>query len=527
MGLSFLFLEILGDRFSGVAPRSLCVPVSFSIYKTHRDKKHTEGVGWMIVDESFDVKVNKLNIDWYRSRGFSCELRDIVNVNVRDLIKGSTIVVRYICDRCGCEKKLKFSSFSGKQDVNGKTYCKSCANIIFRENKYKPYYAVDGFKICRHCNRKLPADTDYFYISPRTPDGWNYKCKECFGKKFTNHLTHIPKDGHKFCKKCDRELPIHNRYFTKDDGCRDGFRGVCRECMGRGFLKEEHVPPKIWSEEEIVFFKSVYPHYTNEELVELHYPGLKKKQLWDLAYRIGVSYKTDEAKKRRYKAQSEKMSGENSPMYGVPLSEERKKQHSMAMKEYYKTHVSYWKGRKRSKKQGKHLSDLFKKRGVWKGKKNPRHKNPLRGADNGNWKGGITPLYFELRSETKEWQQQSMKDCNYKCVLSGLEFDNVHHLYPFRNIVNEVFDILELDQRQKVEDYTKEEFAKIKDKMFELHDHYGLGVCLSKNIHKTFHDVYGYSDNTPEQFYEFELRYKNFEFDHLLDDKYKYCNVKD
>ena len=118
-----------------------------------------------------------------------------------------------------------------------------------------------------------------------------------------------------------------------------------------------------------------------------------------------------------------------------------------------------------------------------------------------------------------------MKNCNYKCVLTGKGFDNVHHLYSFRNIVNEVFDCLKLDKREAVKDYSKKEFENIKRNLTELHEFYGYGVCLCKYIHKFFHDNYGYFNNTPEQFYEFEKRYKNFEFDDLLDYEYKYSNL--
>jgi hypothetical protein len=79
--------------------------------------------------------------------------------------------------------------------------------------------------------------------------------------------------------------------------------------------------------------------------------------------------------------------------------------------------------------------------------------------------------------------------------------------------------------RKTIGDYSEEERILIYDMLNKLHIKYGLGVCLSKLVHKVFHDSYGYYNNTPEQFEEFKQRYKNFEFDDLLEEKHKYKNV--
>jgi len=57
---------------------------------------------------------------------------------------------------------------------------------------------------------------------------------------------------------------------------------------------------------------------------------------------------------------------------------------------------------------------------------------------------------------------------------------------------------------------------KVKDKCLKLHYKYGLGVCIRKDIHELFHNLYGRGNNTPEQFKEFTQRYQNGEFTELL-----------
>jgi hypothetical protein len=381
-------------------------------------------------------------------------------------------------------------------------------------------------KVCKKCVRILPANTDYFYKKHDTKDGFMNICKECNGNNFTNKLTHIPKEGYKFCIKCDRELLIDIKHFPPDDLCKDGLRNVCRECGKDGhFMEEGYIPKKWWTKKEEEFFISVYPNYTCEELVNKYYPDMTPKQLWNKAYLLGISFKNDEVIKRANQQRSEKISGENHPFYGKPMSEETKKKLSIAKKGKYVGEDNWWYGKKQSLEHRTKLGIARKELGRWKGDKNPRHINPLNGDSNGRWEGGIKELYYDLRDHLQEWKKSSMEECHYKCVLTNGEFDNIHHLYNFKNIVYEVFKELELPMLQTIGEYSEFDREIIYNLLNQKHEFYGNGVCLCKSLHKLFHDVYGYSNNTKEQFEEFSKKYRNFEFDKLLIDKYKYCNV--
>jgi hypothetical protein len=127
------------------------------------------------------------------------------------------------------------------------------------------------------------------------------------------------------------------------------------------------------------------------------------------------------------------------------------------------------------------------------------------GENASNWKGGITPLHLYLRESLTQWKKDSMKACDYKCIITGNNFDTVHHLYGFDNILQEVVISLNIPILEQVNQYTDLELEKIRNKCLELHYKYGLGVCLSGEVHKLFHSIYGYGNNTPNQFEEFKI----------------------
>ena len=103
-----------------------------------------------------------------------------------------------------------------------------------------------------------------------------------------------------------------------------------------------------------------------------------------------------------------------------------------------------------------------------------------------------------------QWKKDSAKNCNYKCVISGEPFDDIHHLYS-RNLI--LKDTLEshkgINKDTNFNDLTEEQKQEFLNDFLFVQAQHPLGVCLKRNYHKLFHDSYGYGNNTPEQFYEF------------------------
>lgn len=139
------------------------------------------------------------------------------------------------------------------------------------------------------------------------------------------------------------------------------------------------------------------------------------------------------------------------------------------------------------------------------------------GKDCSFWKGGVTKLHKYLRKHLDEWKMESLKLYNYKCAITSATKNlQIHHLYGFNKILEETLKKFNLDIDASIGDLPDSQLEIIKNSFIELHNRYGLGIPLSKDIHHLFHKIYDYGDNTPEQFEEFKLRYRMGEFNEII-----------
>jgi hypothetical protein len=109
-----------------------------------------------------------------------------------------------------------------------------------------------------------------------------------------------------------------------------------------------------------------------------------------------------------------------------------------------------------------------------------------------------------VRRHNVRWKKDSMKKCNFKCVITGERFDEIHHLVSLNTILNSVYQTLNLNPLTfNINIITDSERELFLNEVYKEQNKYPLGVCLTKKIHMQFHNYYGYGNNTAEQFYEF------------------------
>lgn len=108
-----------------------------------------------------------------------------------------------------------------------------------------------------------------------------------------------------------------------------------------------------------------------------------------------------------------------------------------------------------------------------------------------------------IQRHNSEWKKKSMEACGFKCVLTGEDFNDIHHLYAKNMILDKVLKDLSVPYDLDINNCSDDIKESILQGYLREQSKYPLGVCVTEMAHHNFHVLYGFGNNTPEQFYEY------------------------
>lgn len=121
-----------------------------------------------------------------------------------------------------------------------------------------------------------------------------------------------------------------------------------------------------------------------------------------------------------------------------------------------------------------------------------------------NDKSGYDDLAEYIRGRLIPWTKQIKHDNNFTCALTGVKSNIViHHIRGFNLILNEAINKIDFPIYDSVSNYSDEQLNQIFDVFYNLQESYKNYICLTESVHKQFHSIYGYGNNTEKQWEEF------------------------
>ena len=103
----------------------------------------------MIISNKIEIKISPFNKKYYESKGYICNINDIIFVNVYDLSYGVSIKIKVKCDVCGNEKELSYCKYN-KNIKNGGFY--SCSSKCSSEKVKKTNIINFGHACVMNCD---------------------------------------------------------------------------------------------------------------------------------------------------------------------------------------------------------------------------------------------------------------------------------------------------------------------------------------------------------------------------------------
>lgn len=131
------------------------------------------------------------------------------------------------------------------------------------------------------------------------------------------------------------------------------------------------------------------------------------------------------------------------------------------------------------------------------------------GANHWNWQGGgHQDVADALRHSISSWKQECLEQANYRCDICGEQASDlvVHHVnINFSNLMYQALENTHLPLHNFISEYTVEERQALEKELLKLHLPEN-GVVIRRKYHDEFHQWYGKTNNTLQQYEEFKKK---------------------
>ena len=118
----------------------------------------------------------------------------------------------------------------------------------------------------------------------------------------------------------------------------------------------------------------------------------------------------------------------------------------------------------------------------------------------------ISRLHDYIRGNNSYWINASIKNCNNKCIITGDDEFEIHHVYSVNKMILEALEYCDIPNSPSIVLSTDDK-KRVLNVFQSIQNSHPLGVCIHPDIHKAFHKEYGYGDNTEAQWDIFISRY--------------------
>lgn len=390
--------------------------------------------------------------------------------------KAHTYQVINICTHCGKEYKIT-RAFGDIQKFCSKECYIEYKNSHSKKREVECKYCGKPFKTLhpnqKYCSRECAGKGQRNRVA--------CTCKNC-GKQFERIKSEVDKNKRHYCsidcklqdiKWNQHDLDILRKYYNKIDN-KDIQKKLSKHWSITALRAKSQIlglgKDRKWSKDEIELFKEVYPTKPLNEVLKL-FPERTETSLFKQGQLLGITSKF--YNDRTYTDEELNFYINNY----LTMSDQE-------LYEKFNRHTPYAIHQK-----------LY----------NLGYTRPYEIK-----KDGYTSLARFVRERLSMWKKDVREYYNYTCCLTGSHSNIViHHCRGFSLLFDETVEILNFEIKDDFSDYTDEELLKFVDKFMEIQDYYNSYICISEDVHKLFHRIYGYGDNTEEQWNEFVKDYKN------------------